>query len=151
MTQIMKAVVYTKYGPPDVLQLGEVEKPTAKEDEVLIKVHAAAINYGDMAVVSGKPFLIRLVGYGLMKPKHKIPGGDVAGRVEAVGVNVEQFKPGDKVFGDIGDCGFGALVEYVSAPATALALKPANCSFEEAAAVPQAAVVALQGLRDILA
>jgi NADPH:quinone reductase-like Zn-dependent oxidoreductase len=144
----MKAIVYERYGPPDVLQLREVEKPTPKEDDVLVEVHAASVNYGDSAVVRGEPFLVRLMGYGLLKPKHKIPGGDIAGRVEAVGRNVKQFQPGDEVFGDIGDHGFGAYAEYVSAPESALVLKPANITFEEAAAVPQAAVVALQGLRD---
>jgi len=144
----MKAIVYERYGPPDVLQLKEVEKPTPKEDEVLVEIHAASVNYGDSAVVRGEPFLVRLMGYGLRKPKHKIPGGDIAGRAQAVGSSVKQFQPGDEVFGDIGGCGFGAYAEYVSAPESALAVKPANITFEEAAAVPQAAVVALQGLRD---
>jgi NADPH:quinone reductase-like Zn-dependent oxidoreductase len=145
----VKAIVYTQYGSPeDVLQLREVEKPAPKDDKVLIQVQAASINFGDAAVVRGEPFLVRLMGYGLLGPKHQIPGGDVAGRVEAVGGNAKQFQPGDEVFGDIGASGFGALAEYVSAPESALALKPANISFEEAAAVPQAAVVAMQGLRD---
>jgi NADPH:quinone reductase-like Zn-dependent oxidoreductase len=144
----MKAIVYSEYGPPDVLQLKEMEKPTPEDDKVLVEVHAASVNYGDSALVRGEPFLVRLMGYGLLKPKHKIPGGDVAGRVEAVGRNVKQFQPGDEVFGDIGACGFGAYAEYVAVPENALALKPANMTFDEAAAVPQAAVVALQGLRD---
>jgi len=143
----MKAIVYTEYGPPDVLQLKEVEKPTPKDDEVLVQVHAASVNQGDAYIVRGEPVLFR-PSYGFPGPKHRIPGGDVAGRIEAVGRDVKQFQPGDEVFGDIGGCGFGAFAEYVSAPETALVLKPANITFEEAAAVSQAAIVALQGLRD---
>ena len=144
----MKAIVYEKYGPPDVLQLKEVEKPSPKDDEVLIKVLAASVNDGDSSVVRGKPFLVRLMPGGPLKPKNKIPGGDVAGRIEAVGRDVNQFQPGDEVFGDLGACGFGAFAEYVCAPENALTLKPASTTFEEAAAVSQAALVALQGLRD---
>jgi len=145
----MKAIVYAKYGPPeDVLEFKEVEKPTPKDDEVLVKIYAASINYGDKALVRGEPFLVRLMGYGLLIPKHTIPGGDMAGQVEAVGRNVTQFQPGDEVFGDISEYGFGAYAEYVSVPEDALTLKPSNVTFEEAAAVPQAAAVALQGLRD---
>jgi NADPH:quinone reductase-like Zn-dependent oxidoreductase len=142
----MKAIVYEKYGPPDVLQLTEVEKPAPKEDEVLIKIHAAAINKGDWYALTGKPFMARIEG--LLKPKDKILGMDVAGRVEVVGRNVKQFQPGDEVFGDISWCGKGAFAEYVSVPENVLALKPANLSFEEAATAPVAAVVALQGIRD---
>jgi NADPH:quinone reductase-like Zn-dependent oxidoreductase len=144
----MKAIVYEKYGPPEVLQLKEVAKPTPKDNEVLVKVHAASVNFADWAFVRGKPFLVRLMGAGLLKPKNTILGADIAGRVEAVGRNVKQFQPGDEVFGDISACGFGGFAEYVSVPEHALALKPANLSFEEAAAVPMAGVVALQGLRD---
>jgi NADPH:quinone reductase-like Zn-dependent oxidoreductase len=144
----MKAIVHTGYGPPDVLQLKEVEKPTPKDDEVLIKVLAASVNDGDHSVVSGKPFLVRLSPGGPLKPKHKIPGGDVAGQIEALGRDVKQFQPGDEVFGDLGESGFGAFAEYVCAPENALTLKPASTTFEEAAAVAQAALVALQGLRD---
>jgi NADPH:quinone reductase-like Zn-dependent oxidoreductase len=144
----MKAMVYHTYGPPDVLKLEEVDKPIPGEDDVLVKVHAAAINFGDRALVKGEPFLVRLMGYGLFKPKHAIPGGDVAGRVEAVGKDVTRFQPGDEVFGDLGGQGFGAFAEYVAAPESAFVPKPANVSFEDAAAVCQAAVVALQGLRD---
>ncbi len=144
----MKAIVCTKYGPPDILKLKEVEKPTPKEKEVLIKVHAASVNYGDSVLVKGKPFISRLMGYGLLKPKYSILGTDIAGQVEAVGGNVKQFQPGEDVFGDISECGFGAFAEYVSVPEKALTLKPINVTFEQAAAVPQAAVVALQGLRD---
>ena len=145
---MMKAIVYEEYGPPEVLQLREVEKPAPKDDEVLVEVHAAAVNYGDWAILRGKPFVVRLMSGGLLKPKHTILGADIAGRVEALGRNVNQFQPGDEVFGDISACGFGGFAEYVSVPQNALALKPANISFDEAAAVPMAAVVALQGLRD---
>ena len=144
----MKAIVYEEYGPPEVLQLREVEEPVPEDNEVLVEVHAAAVNYGDWAILRGKPFLIRLMSEGLLKPKHTILGADVAGRVEAVGGNVKQFQPGDEVFGDISASGFGGFAEYVSVPENVLALKPANISFEEAAAVPMAGVVALQGLRD---
>jgi len=145
----MKAIVYTEYGPPsDVLELKEVEKPTPKDNEVLVKIYAASINDGDKSLVRGKPFFARLMGIGLLKPKNTIPGTDIAGQVEAVGRNVKQFQPGDEIFGDIGECGFGAYAEYVSVTENALALKPVNITYEEAAAVPQYAVVALQGLRD---
>jgi NADPH:quinone reductase-like Zn-dependent oxidoreductase len=143
----MKAIVYTKYGPPDVLQLKEVEKPTPKDNEVLIKVHAAAANAADWRLLRADPFLVRLYN-GLLKPKYKILGAAVAGRVEAVGRNAMQFQPGDEVFGDLFECGWGGFAEYVCARENALALKPATISFEEAATVPVAAVTALQGLRD---
>ncbi len=143
----MKAIVYTKYGGPDVLHLEEVEKPVPKDNEVLIKVHAASVNAEDRAVLRGVPFMLRLV-YGLLKPKHKILGSDVAGRVESVGKNVSQFQSGNEVYGDLGGCGLGAFAEYVSASENALALKPANLSYEEAAAVPRTALTALQGLRN---
>jgi NADPH:quinone reductase-like Zn-dependent oxidoreductase len=143
----MKAIVYEKYGPPDVLEFKEVEKPTPKDDEVLVKVHAASVTYSDLLFLRGEPFVVRFL-YGLLEPKHKIPGKDIAGRVELVGSNVKQFQPGDEVFGNISVCGYGAFAEYVSVPENALLLKPANLTFEEAAAVPEAAVVALQGLRN---
>jgi NADPH:quinone reductase-like Zn-dependent oxidoreductase len=143
----MKAAVYTKYGPPEVLQIREVEKPIPKENEVLVKVHAASVTYGDLAAVKGKPFMVRL-SLGLREPNYKTPGKDVAGQVEAVGSNVKQFKPGDEVFADISECGWGAYAEYVAVPENAIVLKPANITFEQAAAVPESAVVALQGLRD---
>ncbi len=143
----MKAIVYTKYGPPDVLQLKEVEKPTPKDDEVLVKVHAASANATDWRTMRGAPVVFRFE-MGFPKPKHTILGADIAGRVEAVGSSVTQFQPGDEVFGDIGDCGFGGFAEYVSVPENTLVLKPANITFEEAAAAPLAAVTALQGLRD---
>ena len=143
----MKAIVYQKYGSPDVLELKEVEKPTPKDNEVLIKVHAASVNSTDLGFLEGKPFVVRLM-LGLLKPKLKILGCDIAGRVEAVGRNVKQFQPGDEVFGDISGCGLGGFAEYVCARENVLALKPAGMTFEEAAAVPQAAVLALQGLRN---
>jgi NADPH:quinone reductase-like Zn-dependent oxidoreductase len=144
----MKAIVYTKYGPPDVLQLKEIERPAPKENEVLVKVHAASVNAYDWHLLTADIFLVRLMGGGLLKPKNTRLGADVAGRVEAVGRNVKQFRPGDEVFGDMAGHGNGSFAEYVSASESAFALKPANLSFDEAAAVPMAAVTALQGLRD---
>lgn len=143
----MKAIVYTKYGSPDVLEFKEVAKPTPNDDEVLIKVIAVSVNAADLHLLRADPFLIRLSS-GLFNPKNEILGSDIAGRVEAVGRNVQQFKPGDEVFGDISAGGWGGFAEYACAHADALVLKPANISFEEAAAVPMAAVTALQGLRD---
>ena len=143
----MKAIVCTKYGSPDVLQLKEVEKPSPKDNEVLVKVHAASINSWDCDLVKGKPFVNRLMT-GILKPKINIFGADIAGRTEEVGKNVKQFKPGDEVFGDLAPCGWGGFAEYVCAPENVLALKPASMTFEEAAAVPQAGLLALQGLRD---
>ncbi|HSO12493.1 MAG TPA: NAD(P)-dependent alcohol dehydrogenase [Anaerolineales bacterium] len=144
----MKAIVYTKYGSPDVLQLKDVAKPALTENEVLVKVHAASVNAADWHLLTADIFLVRLMGMGLFKPKKTILGADIAGRVEAVGRNVKQFQPGDEVFGDISMHGNGSFAEYATAPESALALKPTNLSFEEAAAVPLAATTALQGLRD---
>jgi NADPH:quinone reductase-like Zn-dependent oxidoreductase len=141
----MKAIVYTHYGPPDVLKLDEVQKPVPQDDEVLVHVHATSVNAGDCFVLRGKA---RMMGCGLLKLKHTILGSDIAGRVEAVGRNVTQFQPGDEVFGNTVECGFGGFADYVSVPETAVVLKPTTLSFEEAAAVPQAALTALQGLRD---
>jgi NADPH:quinone reductase-like Zn-dependent oxidoreductase len=143
----MKAVVYTEYGPPEVLQLKEVDKPILEDDEVLIKIHAAAITAGDVIVMKGEPLVTRLMT-GLLKPKNTIPGKEMSGRVEAVGGNVTQFQPGDEVYGDLSVAGWGAFAEYVSVPESAIALKPANLTFEQAAAVPESALVALQALRD---
>lgn len=142
----MKAIIYTEYGSPDVIQFKEVEKPTPKDDQVLIKVHAASVNAGDLHYLRGTPWLFRLA-CGLLKPKNIFLGGDVAGRVEAVGKNVTQFQPGDEVLGDLSASGRGSFAEYVCASETALVLKPANLSFEEAAAFPVAAVTALHGLQ----
>lgn len=140
----MKAIVYHKYGSPDVLALNEVEKPVPKEHEVLVKVQAAAANPLDWHRMRGEPFLVRLSG-GLRKPKNPRLGADIAGRVEAVGSSVAEFQPGDEVFGEVSAGGFA---EYVAAPEKLLALKPPNLTFEEAAAVPVVAFTALQGLRD---
>lgn len=142
----MKAIVYTRYGPPDVLQYKEVTKPAPKDNEVLVKVHAASINSWDWDLLRGKPILFRF--WGFLKPKYTIPGGDIAGQVEAVGKDAKQFQPSDEVFGDLCACGWGGFAEYVCADESALALKPANMAFEQAAAIPQAAVMALQGIRD---
>ncbi len=141
----MKAVVCTKYGPPDVLQLKEVAKSAPKHNEVLVKVHAASLNAADFEYLRGV-FFVRLAAP--VRPTFKIFGSDMAGQVEAVGRNVKQFQPGDEVFGDLSTSGFGAFAEYVCASESALALKSASMTFEEAAALPQAAVLALQGLRD---
>jgi NADPH:quinone reductase-like Zn-dependent oxidoreductase len=138
----MKAIVRTRYGPPDVLQFMEVEKPTPRDNEVLLKIHAASVNPLDFFTMRGAP-LIRLIP-GVRTPKDKRIGVDVAGQVDAVGRNVTQFKPGDEVFGVCR----GALAEYACATEDRLARKPANTSFADAAAVPVAAITALQGLRD---
>jgi NADPH:quinone reductase-like Zn-dependent oxidoreductase len=142
----MKAVVSTKYGPPDVLELTEVEKPVPKDDEALVKVHAASVNPADWHFLRGEPYVARLQ-LGLRKPKVRVLGCDVSGRVEAVGKNVTMFEPGDEVFGSPFMHGFGAFAEYVCVPEELLAPKPANLSFEQAAAVPLTASTALQGLR----
>ncbi len=141
----MKAVVYTKYGGPEVLQIKEVEKPSPKDDEVLIKIHAASINDWDWGLLHGD-FVNRMM-YGLTKPKKNILGSDIAGRIEAVGKSVTRFKPGDEVYGDLSGR-WGGFAEYTCAPEKALALKPASMSFEEAAAIPQAGMLAVQGLID---
>ena len=142
----MKALVMEKYGSPDILELREVEKPTPKEGQVLVKVHAAGTNAADWHMIRGAPFIARL-DMGLSKPKHAIPGLDVAGVVETVGTNVTRFKPGDAVFGEISRSGYGAFAEYVCANANDLVLKPNSMSFEQAAAIPVSALTALQGLR----
>jgi len=140
----MKAIIRHKYGSSEVLKLVETEKPTPKENQVLIKVHAASINSYDWRHMRAKPFLVR-TSAGLLKPKDGRLGADIAGTVEAVGSKVTLFKPGDEVYGDVS---MGGYAEYVCAPEKVLALKPANVSFEEAAATPMAALTALQGLRD---
>ena len=141
----MKAIVHDRYGPPyEVLNLKEVDKPVPTGDEVLVRVYAASTNGGDPTVVRGQPYVIRIMGFGLFKPRNKILGDDVAGRVEAVGKNVKQFKPGDEVFGFCS----GAFAEYVCTAQDSLAPKPPNITFEQAAASPSSAVAVLQGLRD---
>ena len=139
----MKAIVYSKYGSPDELQLREVEKPSPKENEVLIKVHAASVNDWDWGLLRGKPFMVRILN-GLFKPKIKILGTDVAGTIEAIGKNVHTFKPGDEVYGSFNP----TCAEYACASEAKLELKPANLSMEQAAAVPTSAIAALQGIRD---
>jgi NADPH:quinone reductase-like Zn-dependent oxidoreductase len=116
---------------------------------VLVRIHASSVNFANLALVTGEPFVARLMGGGLREPAVRIPGGDIAGWVEEVGANVTQFQPGDEVYGDLADAGFGGFAEYVTAAESIVAPKPANLSFEQAAAVPQAAVVALQGLRNL--
>jgi NADPH:quinone reductase-like Zn-dependent oxidoreductase len=139
----MKAIVHKKYGSPDVLHFEDVKNPDLNEEQVLIKVHAASINASDWHFLTADPFPMRLIGTGLFKPKNMILGADIAGCVEAVGRDVKQFRPENAVFGDIFGLGNGSFAEYVSVPASVLALKPSNVSFEEAAAVPVAAVTAL--------
>jgi NADPH:quinone reductase-like Zn-dependent oxidoreductase len=139
----MKAIVYTKYGSPDVLQFKEVEKPAPTDGQILVKIYAASANPLDWHLMRASPFLARLAG-GLRKPKDPRLGADFAGRVEAVGANVAQFQPGDDVFG----ASTGAFAEYICVAESEVALKPANLSFEQAAVVPVAATTALQGLRD---
>jgi NADPH:quinone reductase-like Zn-dependent oxidoreductase len=142
---IMKAFMYQRYGPPQSLRMAEVAKPWPKADEVLIKVRAASVNAADWHVVRGKPLFSRAT-LGLLRPKHQIVGGDIAGEVEAVGSGVTRFKPGDEIYANLLDHGFGGFAEFVSVPVDVMALKPPNLSYEEAAAVPMAAVTALKGL-----
>ncbi|HML23286.1 MAG TPA: NAD(P)-dependent alcohol dehydrogenase [Aggregatilinea sp.] len=142
----MKAMVYTQYGSPDVLHLEDVATPTPAEDEVLVKIYASSVNAADWHLLHAKPFLARLDN-GLFKPKRAILGADAAGRVEAVGSAVTLFKPGDEVFGDLFASRHGAFAEYAAVPERLLVLKPANITFEQAAAVPLAGVTALQALR----
>jgi NADPH:quinone reductase-like Zn-dependent oxidoreductase len=142
----MKAFIYEKYGPPETLRMAEVDTPAPNAEEVLVKVLAASVNAADWHVMRGKPLFSRAT-LGLLRPKHQILGGDVAGQVEAVGGGVTRFQPGDEVYANLLDHGYGGFAEYVSVPMDVMSLKPANLSFEEAAAVPTAAVTALQGLR----
>ena len=140
----MKAIICTKYGPPDVLQLKEVNRPIPKADEALVKIHAASLNAADFEIMRGV-FVVRIAAP--FRPMYKILGTDLAGRIEAVGVNVKQFQPGDEIWGDLSfPLGFGTFAEYVCVPEHALRLKPYSMTFEEAAAVPTAGVVALQNL-----
>ena len=141
----MKAIVYEKYGTPDVLQLKEAAKPVPGEDEVLVKVHAASINDWDWGLLYGD-FINRMLN-GLRKPRRNILGSDIAGKIETVGKKVKRFKAGDDVYGDLSGQ-WGGFAEYVCAPEKSLSLKPAAMSFEEAAAIPQAAMLAVQGLID---
>jgi NADPH:quinone reductase-like Zn-dependent oxidoreductase len=142
----MKAFIREKYGSPEMLRMAEVEKPAPDADEALVKVLAVSVNPADWRSMRAKPFFSRAT-LGLLRPKHRILGGDIAGRVEAVGSGVTQFKPGDEVYANLLDHGSGGFAEYVSVPVDVMSLKPANLSYEEAAAVPMAGVTALQGLR----
>jgi NADPH:quinone reductase-like Zn-dependent oxidoreductase len=142
----MKAFIYEKYGPPETLRMAEVDKPVPNADAVLVKVLAASVNAADWHVLRGKPLFSRAT-LGLLRPKHQILGVDIAGKVEAVGSGVTGFKPGDEVYANLLDHGYGGFADYVSVPVGVMSLKPANLSFEEAAAVPMAATTALQGLR----
>jgi NADPH:quinone reductase-like Zn-dependent oxidoreductase len=144
----MKAMIYTQYGSPDVVHLADVPQPNPKAGEVLVKIHAASVNSADVRLLYGKPFLVRLMGYGLFKPKHTILGGDIAGRVEAVGSGVTHFRVGDAVYGDLSNHGMGGFAEYVCVPQDAIAPMPTNLTFEEAASLPLAGITALQALRD---
>jgi NADPH:quinone reductase-like Zn-dependent oxidoreductase len=139
----MKAIVQEKYRSPDGLELKEIDKPVVGDDDVLVRVHAAGVDQGVWHLVTGLPYLLRIVGFGLRRPKTRVPGLDVAGRVEAVGRNVIRFQPGDEVFGTCS----GSYAEYACAQQDKFAPKPANVTFEQAAAVPTSAFAALQGLR----
>jgi NADPH:quinone reductase-like Zn-dependent oxidoreductase len=141
----MKAVVYTRYGPPDVLRFTDLETPPPKDNEVLVKVHAVSLNASDWEVLRGKPLYSRTAGP--FRPRHHILGSDIAGRVEAAGRNTTLFQPGDQVFADILSS-MGGFAEYVCVPENALARMPAGMTYEEAAALPQAGAIALQGIRD---
>jgi NADPH:quinone reductase-like Zn-dependent oxidoreductase len=141
----MKAFIYERYGPPETLRMAEVDKPAPGAGEVLVKVLAVSVNAADWHLVRGKPLFSRAT-LGLLRPKHQILGVDVAGQIEAVGSDVTRFKPGDEVYANLLDHGYGGFAEYVSVPVAVMASKPATLSFEEAAAVPMAATTALQGL-----
>lgn len=143
----MKAVIFRKYGSPDMLEWAEIGKPVPRDGDVLVKVRAASVNDWDWGVLRGKPLINRLL-FGLLRPKISVLGVDIAGTVEAVGRGVTQFQPGDEVFGDLSAVGWGGFAEYACAPERALALKSPAMTFEQAAAVPQAALLSLQGLRD---
>jgi len=144
----MKAIVHSKYGPPEALELKDVAQPKVGDDDVLVKVHATAVNAYDWHILRADPFMARLE-VGLFKPKKTRIGADIAGVIEATGKNVRKFHAGDAVFADISASGGGGFAEYVAVPEKYVACKPVNLSFEEAAAVPMAAVTALQGLRDL--
>jgi NADPH:quinone reductase-like Zn-dependent oxidoreductase len=144
----MRAVVIERYGPTEVLELKDVPAPAPEGDEVLVRVHAASLNDWDRSMVLGKPFAARLL-HGLLRPKVQIPGCDIAGRVQAIGSEVRTLRPGDEVYGDLCESGFGAFAEYVCVRETALEKKPTGMSFEQAAAIPQAGMLAVQGLIDV--
>lgn len=141
----MKAILYRDYGPPEVLALQDIPMPAPKDDEVLVEVHASSVNDYDWGLLTGQPLINRAASP--LRPKHLVLGSDIAGRVVAMGPAATRFRTGDEVFGDLSPYGFGAFAEYVSAPEAALALKPASLTFEQAAAVPQAASLAVTGLK----
>ena len=143
----MKAIVYHRYGPPEVLQLEEAEQPIPGDEEVLVKVHASSVNDWDWKLLNGEPFVNRIMSGWRRPTKIKILGLDIAGRIEAVGKNATQFQAGDEIFGDISGNGFGGFAEYVCTKENALTLKPASLTFEQAAATPHVGVLGLQGLR----
>ena len=143
----MKAIISTKYGL-DKLKIEDVPKPVPGDNQVLIKIRASSVTTQDMVLIAGKPFFVRLMTRSPLRPKTRTPGSDMSGQVEAIGRYIKQFKPGDEVYANLSECGYGSFAEYVCVPENVLALKPTNLSFEEAAAVPEAALVALQGLRD---
>lgn len=143
----MKAVVYEKYGPPDVLEMKEIEKPLPKEDEVLVKIHASSVNSWDWDRLTGRPYLYRLLS-GIRKPKLQILGADVAGTVEAIGQKIRHFKVGDEVFGDLSEGNWGGFAEYTCAKENQLIVKPSFIGMKQAAAIPQAGTMALQALRE---
>lgn len=144
----MKAIVLTRYGSPDLLQLKEVENPLPKDDEVLVKVHAAAVNDWDWSFVRGKPYLYRLM-FGLFRPKMSVLGAELAGTIEATGHRATRFQPGDEVYGDISEAGLGSFAEYVCVKEEALIPKPPGMTFEQATTIPHASALALQGLVDV--
>lgn len=145
----MKAIIADQYGSPDVLKFSDVAKPSPKPNEVLIHVRASSINSADHRLMRATPVWIRVMGMGFLHPKKQIPGVDMAGVVEAVGADVKRFKPGDEVFGDVEAAATGAFAEYISVPEDiAIAIKPTNMTFDEAASVPVAGITALQALRD---
>lgn len=141
----MKAILLKEYGLPNLLEIGEVAKPVPKDNEVLVKIHSASINDWDWGLVRGKPFVIRLF-FGLKKPKIKIPGVDVSGKIEALGGNVSSFNIGDEIYCDLSECGFGGFAEYVCIPENILSKKPSSISYNGASALPHAGLLALQGL-----
>lgn len=144
----MKAITYKKYGSPKVLQLEEIPKPIPKDDELLVKIHASSVNNWDWDRLTGKPYLYRLLT-GITKPKLNILGADIAGVVESAGAKVTQFKPGDQVYGDMSEGNWGGFAEFAIAKENALAIKPGNMTFEQAASIPQGGVMAAQAILDV--
>lgn len=144
----MKAAILERYGDLEVLEVREIEDPVPRDDEVLVSVHASSITTQNLVLIRGRPLFVRPAAFGLTRPKFRIPGNDIAGRVKAVGASVENFRPGDDVFGDLAPYGYGAYAEFVCVPEKAIAPGPSNMDFVAAAGAPEAGLVALQGLRD---